>query len=359
MKILLLPKYSRSGASSRLRTLQYVPGLESEGVKVSVESLFDDAYLELLYGTGNRSVWALTKCYFRRAANIFRRKDYDLVWIEKELFPYIPMFIEKFFLSVPYVVDYDDAVFHNYDRSRFFWVRLLLSKKIDAVMRGANCVVVGNRYLGARAGVAGASKVVIIPTVVDSERYPAASISDRRLVIGWIGSPSTQKYIIDICEALAHACRILNAQVVLVGASSDIAAQLPGVDVAVLPWSEETEAELICRMSVGIMPLKDGPWEKGKCGYKLIQYMACGVPVIASAVGANVEIVEASGGGYLARDIPEWSQLLETLLTDSELRASLGAAGRKAVLDNYSLQAQAPILLNILRSAVDKKNADL
>lgn len=352
MKILLLSKYSRSGASSRLRTLQYIPSLESCGMRIVVKSLFDEAYLDLLYSSGKRSAGALIKCYLNRALLLLRRKDYDLIWVEKEVFPYLPIFIERFFLRLPYVVDYDDAVFHNYDLSRFFLIRLFLKKKIDAVMQGARCVVVGNAYLGARASKAGASKISLIPTVVDSSRYLTGGCAQQPLTIGWIGSPSTQKYVIDICDALADACRMFDAQVLLVGATHDIVAQLPGVNVKVLPWSETTEAELISKMSIGIMPLPDGPWERGKCGYKLIQYMACSVPVVASAVGVNVDIVQVNGCGYLAQSISDWKKSLGLLLESAELRAAFGASGRKAVIETFSLQAQAPVLRKVFELAL-------
>lgn len=353
MRILLLSKYSRSGASSRLRTLQYVPYLKEHGIEVVTESLFDDAYLKLLYGSRKRSVLGLVKLYFKRMYLLLQSRDYDLVWVEKELFPYVPMFIERLFLGAktPYIVDYDDAIFHNYDLSKSSFVRFFLANKIDKVMRNAQCVIVGNKYLGDRAKSAGASRVVLIPTVVDSSRYFCYDDTPKeQLIIGWIGSPSTQKYVVDIREALASACRDFNARVLLVGATCDIVSELPGVNTTVLPWSEATEAELINQMSIGIMPLEDGPWERGKCGYKLIQYMASGVPVIASPVGVNVDIVIDNKCGYLAGDSSEWRSAFSTLLESPGLRKALGEAGKEAVMKIYSLQVQGHILKDVLRS---------
>ncbi|MEC9483213.1 MAG: glycosyltransferase family 4 protein, partial [Halomonas sp.] len=131
-----------------------------------------------------------------------------------------------------------------------------------------------------------------------------------------------------------------------------LASQFGELPVEVLPWSEGTEAEAIAGFDIGIMPLPGGPWERGKCGYKLIQYMACGKPVVASAVGVNVEIVEDWQCGALADESSRWHQALSALLVDTERRQVLGRHGRQAVEQHYSLQAQAPRLADILRRAV-------
>jgi glycosyltransferase involved in cell wall biosynthesis len=171
-------------------------------------------------------------------------------------------------------------------------------------------------------------------------------------VIGWIGSPSTQNYVVNIAQALISQCQKHNVRLLLVGASADIANEFPGVDVEVVPWSESSEADLIARMDIGIMPLPDGLWENGKCGYKLIQYMACAIPVIASPVGVNVDIVGANQCGLLAANGAEWKVALDKLLESRAQRLELGRAGRQAVESWYSLSVQAPILANIFIQSV-------
>lgn len=355
VRVIVLSKYPRMGASSRLRTLQYLPMLEQQGFEFTVQSLFDEAYLQNLYGNGSRSRLATAGYYLKRLFMLFSVWRYDLVWIEYELFPYMPAFAERFlaFIGKPYIVDYDDAIFHNYDLSGNPLLKKLLGKKIDAVMARSACVIAGNAYLAARAKVAGAKRIELVPTVIDQSRYePLTKMTNSPMVIGWIGSPSTQKYIINIKDALRSACEEHGAQLLLVGATADIANQLPGMNVEVVPWSEETEVELIQRMNVGIMPLPDGPWEKGKCGYKLIQYMACAVPVIASPVGVNVDIIGRSDCGYLTDNSEQWADSLDALLSSAEQRKTLGSAGRKAVEEKYSLQVQAPILARIFNSII-------
>ncbi|NML15084.1 glycosyltransferase family 4 protein [Azohydromonas caseinilytica] len=352
MKVLLLSKYSRTGASSRLRTLQYLPYLASQGIEVTTQTLFDEAYLANLYASGRRSARHVGNCYVQRLSTLRQAGRYDLLWIEKELFPYFPALAEALLRrsGKKYVVDYDDAIFHHYDLASSRIFRTVLGRKIDNVMRYAACVVAGNDYLAARARAAGARRTEIIPTVVDHTRYRLRPMTPTaRPVIGWIGSPSTQKYLLDIREALKTACATQGARLVVVGGTPQIAEELRDINVEVVKWSEDSEADCIARFDVGIMPLRDGPWEQGKCGYKLIQYMACGVPVIASRVGANIDIVEKSQSGLLAGSIPEWSEGFRRLLGSAEERRRLGQLGREAVVSHYSLQSQAPVLAGIFR----------
>jgi glycosyltransferase involved in cell wall biosynthesis len=358
MKVLVFTKYHRMGASSRLRTLQYLPFLEQQEFEFTVSSLFDETYLENLYNNDSRSRSAVFKYYSKRLLTLFTVWRYDLIWIEKELFPYLPAFSEQFLALIgkKYVVDYDDAIFHNYDLSDSPIVRRFLAKKIDTVMANSGCVIAGNDYLAERAQVAGAKRIEWVPTVIDQSRYkPLVKAEGSSKVIGWIGSPSTQKYVLDIKQALRAVCERHSARLLLVGATQDIVDQLPDIKVDVVPWSEDSEVQLIQKMDIGIMPLPDGPWEKGKCGYKLIQYMACGVPVIASAVGVNIDIINNSECGYLAKNEKQWVNSLDALLSSTEHRKTFGKAGRNAVEETYSLQVQAPILARIL-SAIGKND---
>lgn len=360
MKVLLLTKYPRMGASSRLRSLQYLPALADVGIEVTVSSLFDNKYLMQLYANGGRSRVRSLFLYLRRLFVLLSVFRYDVLWIEYEVFPYLPAFAERLlrFIGKPYVVDYDDAVFHNYDLSGNGLIRALLGKKADEVMRNAACVIAGNEYLASRARKAGARRIERIPTVVDRERYQVGERDQtKKPIIGWIGSPSTQRYVADIRDALKKACDETEAGLLLVGATESVREQLPGIPVDVVRWTEEAEAALVAQMDVGIMPLEDGPWEKGKCGYKLIQYMACGVPVVASPVGVNVEIVNENRCGQLATSISEWAEALIGILSSRPQQSELGMAGRKAVEQKYSLQVQAPVLADTLRSVAQRGNA--
>lgn len=355
MKILVLTKYPRMGASSRLRTLQFLPFLETNGFEFTVQSLFDNAYLENLYNNGSRSKLASANYYFRRLLILLTVKRYDVIWIEKELFPYFPAYFEKILamMNVKYIVDYDDAIFHNYDFSKNKLIRFFLKNKIDKVMKHSSCVMAGNNYLAKRAKSSGARNIELRPTVVDHLKYENKESTNKNLLtIGWIGSPTTQKYIAEIAPMLYEINKQSSFRLLLVGATENIKKELQGLEVDVHPWDENTEAGLIRLMDIGIMPLHDGPWEKGKCGYKLIQYMASGIPVIASDVGVNREIIESSESGLLVDEKSSWTSTILKLINSPDLRAQFGKAGRDAVKQNYSIQSQLPKINKILNSFV-------
>lgn len=351
MKVLLLSRYGRLGASSRVRSLQYLPYLESKGWQVDVSPLFSNTYLHALYNNQSRG-GHVAAGYWRRIQALVQAKKYDLLWIEKEIFPFMPALAERLLVNarLPYVVDYDDALFHRYDEHPNWFVRTFLGNKIDAVMRHAALVIAGNEYLAERARSAGARSVAIVPTVVDLKRYNIARREGgHSLVVGWIGSPATSRYLTVVASAFESLTRDCEVRFVAVGANEEAVQNL---SVEVWPWSEETEVKSIQAFDIGIMPLVDSPWERGKCGYKLIQYMACGIPVVASPVGVNRQIVEYGVNGFLAKDSQDWEQALRRLLDDSDLRRRMGIKGRERVEDWYSLQVQAPRLEELIRGAV-------
>jgi glycosyltransferase involved in cell wall biosynthesis len=210
--------------------------------------------------------------------------------------------------------------------------------------------VVGNDYLAEHARLAGASRIEYLPSAVDTDRYSIREKIGNQFRIGWIGSPITAPYVGLIRDALIELTMRFGARLVLVGSGGQD--PLPGVPKEILPWSEDSEVADIQSFDVGIMPLPDGPFEQGKCGYKLVQYMACGLPVIASPVGVNSRIVEQGKTGFLASSTEEWLQALVMLSQNTDMRSDLGKAGRKKVEQEYSLQITAPRLFEILSEAV-------
>lgn len=350
MRILALPKYGRLGASSRLRTFQYLSYWERAGFDVRVSPLFNDEYIRALYA--RRLVLASAiKGYFLRAIALISSGNFDLIFLEKEALPWLPSVVEFALLrsSARLVIDYDDAIFHQYDKHQSLFVRKILGHKLDRLMGRANLITVGNRYLGARAESAGGRRVEWVPTVVDLERYspiPLFKSNGNQVTIGWIGSPSTASYLTQITPALQILAKRYPIRCLSIGARSD---QLIGTPFQAVPWSEESEVEALQQLDIGIMPLPDEPWERGKCGYKLIQYMACGIPVVASPVGANREIVTNGENGLFANDMGAWVDSLARLIEDKALRIEMGNLGRKRVESTYSLQVHGPRLSDILR----------
>lgn len=352
INISAFPRYGQLGASSRLRMLQYLPTLASADVYVQVQSLFDDATLAARYQRGGYTMAEALRCFAQRVAALRRRQQFDLLWIEKEALPWWPLWAEAALLrGVPYVLDYDDAVFHNYDQHRLTAVRQIYGRRLDRLMARAALVVAGNDYLAQRARDAGAGWVEVLPTAIDLVRYPgplpkAALPEGAVQTIVWIGSPSTVSYLQMLAEPLQQLAQRLPFMLRVIGGE----VSMPGVEVECVPWAEDTEVLRITEGDIGVMPLFDSPWERGKCGYKLIQYMACGLPVVASPIGVNTRIVQQGLNGLLATDAQGWVGALERLLADAQLRAQMGAAGRQRVEQEYCLQVTGPRLAGWLRS---------
>jgi glycosyltransferase involved in cell wall biosynthesis len=361
IRVLALTRYDATGASSRIRCLQYRPALRAAGVDVEPSPLLGAWYLEALY-EGRRPAWRqVLRAYADRARALFSSHTYDLIWIEYELFPWLPAFVERALLSgpTPYVVEYDDAVFHRYDRHRRRAVRWALGTKLDGLMRRAATVIAGNEYLADRARASGAPTVTVLPSVVDLERYVVPPRRDEPagarpggFTVGWIGSPTTSRYLEDVAPPLGELVRTGALRLVTVGAAPGVLAKVPH---EAHPWREASEVDEIGAFDAGIMPMPDTPWTRGKCGYKLIQYMACGVPVIASPVGVNRTIVEPGVSGFIASTPRDWVEALTALRDDPGRRIRMGEAGRARVEREYSLQVNAPRLAALLRDAAGRR----
>lgn len=361
MKVLLLSRYGRLGASSRIRHYQYLPYLAEAGVETCVSPLLGDWYIADLYGERKTNRRKVAGGYRKRFGQLLKAGDFDLLWIQREIFPWVPAWAESWIrhLGVPFLVDFDDAVFHGYDLHPNPLVRFLLGKKIDAFMANADLVTAGNEYLAGRARLARARRVELLPTVVDLDRYRTPHKSegrdeDRPFTIGWIGTPSTVEYLEEVQGALAEVARQRPVRMMVVGGSHPPLQEIP---IVTHPWSEDSEVDRICSFDVGIMPLPDRPWERGKCGYKLIQYMACGLPVVASPVGVNGTIVDHGENGFLAATPSQWIEALLTLIDNRDLARRMGKAGRQKVAREYCLQVTAPRLAGWMAEIARKRVA--
>jgi len=353
MKLLIFSRYDRQGASSRLRTMQYIPYLNNIGFDVHVKSLFDANYLGEMYA-GRRSSATLAKSILHRMGDM--RERADVIWLEKEALPWFPWGLEKLFWqrSIPVVADFDDAIFHRYDKSRHFGVRAMLGQKIDKVMSASIVVTAGNHYLAERAYQAGANRVEVFPTVVDTRKYQenvGQNLNDS-VRVGWIGTPYTWSSYAESFATWIEEVALAERAIFRVVGGEQIARNIGQIEY--LPWSEDTEIQLIQEMDIGLMPVSDTPFNRGKCGYKLIQYMACGLPVIASPVGVNCDLVEHGVNGFLAETREEWQSALVALIRDPSLRQRMGCAGRKVVETAFSLQTQGPRMAQLLRSISEK-----
>lgn len=348
-RLLVLSKYGSLAASPRYRFQQFEPGLRALGIELCFSPLLDNDYLADRLTNERVRPGAVVRGLFRRARDLLAATTFDALWLHCELVPYAPPLVEQLLASrgIPYVYDFDDAIFHGYDQHPALPVRWLLGHKVANIIRGAAAVTAGSPYLEAYARRFN-PVVHAVPTVVDVARYPVRTVeSHRELRVGWIGSPSSSAYLELLRRPLTELARRVPVRLIAIGSRS---LEMEGVAVEVRPWSEATELPDLLTCDVGVMPLPDEPWARGKCAFKLIQYMACGLPVVASPVGMNAEVV-APDCGFLPSNDRAWTEALKTLYERPELRAEMGEAGRRRAEERYSLKSVLPRVAKILEAA--------
>lgn len=354
LRILGLSLYGPQAASHRVRLSQFQPGLAAAGIQLQIQSLLDDDYLRQRFAGGRPSWTGLLAAYRRRLQALQEAERFDLAFVYAELLPLLPAWLERRLLRIPTILDLDDAFFLKYRSGRLSMLRPLLGGKIDRLMAGASAITAGNRQLADVARRFNAN-VTLLPSVVDTEWLrPSQSqpfrTPDTPFTVGWIGSPSTAPYLQLLVDPLQQLALERPVRLLVIGAP---APTINGVEVIEQPWRLEQEPALIQQFDVGVMPLPDTPWTRGKCAYKLIQCLSCGVPVVASPVGANMEVVPPSCG-LLADSSIEWLSAFRQLAFDPALRARLGAGGCRWVEQRYSLRSALPVLEGVIRAVAGK-----
>jgi glycosyltransferase involved in cell wall biosynthesis len=337
----------------RFRVEQWASYLKRDGVSVTFAPLLSAADAAILKQRGQlvRKTLSLFRSFVRRFGQVRDARRYDLVYIHRETSLVGPAVFERLLHSmrVPSVFDFDDAIWVRYvspANSVFSFLRC--PGKTATTCRLSRAVIAGNRYLAAYAGRFSES-VHVVPTTIDTLRCrPRAAPRNSQPVIGWTGSFSTVRYLDLIRPALERLRLELPFRFVTVGATGF---RPDGVEVEERPWSPDRELDALADVDVGVMPLTDGPWERGKCGFKALQYMALGIPPVVSPVGVNTEIVCNEQNGLLASSPEDWERSLARLLRDAESRQRIGAAGRSTVERRYSAQVHAPRVAEILRGA--------
>ncbi len=357
IRVLALSPIPEEGAGCRFRIAQFIPYLEASGFQVTLQSLFTPEFFRLVYKPGQylRKAVTLGGLSLRRLVTLASSSQYDVIFLYREIFPLGPPIIEQWLAGrdrPPVVFDFDDAIFlpSVSDANRLI-ATLKQPSKVRTIVRRSDRVIVGNDYLAAYAKQYN-DAVTIIPTSVDLARFvprPPEASPNPVPVIGWIGSPTTGSYLkllMPVFQKLAERRRF----VLRVSGAAD-PLTIPGVRVDNAPWMLEREVELFNTCDVGVYPLPDDDWSKGKCGFKAIQFMACGVPVVSAAVGVNREIIQDGVNGFLASNTDEWIAKLDRLLDDAELRRRFAEAGRRTIEERYSLEVNGPKLAAVLRAA--------
>jgi glycosyltransferase involved in cell wall biosynthesis len=347
IRVLALSPVPEEGASARFRVYQFLPELAAAGFDVEVRPFFTPDFFRIVYAPGARA----------RMALLARRREFDVVLVHREAVPIGPPWMEALLARSgrPLVFDFDDAVYldNASDANRMIW-RFKYPKKTVAIVRWSAAVIAGNDYLAAWASRHNPATVVI-PTSVDTDvfvpRADGGSAHEPR--VGWIGSHSTAKYLKSLRSALTKVGAEHAYRLDVVGSRASFT--VPGVPTTHREWSLTREVTDFAACDVGVYPLWDDEWARGKCAFKAIQFMACGVPVVASPIGANRDVIQDGVNGFLAASEAEWVEKLGWLIADGALREKLGQAGRRTVEDRYSRRVNGPRVVDVIRAASHRR----
>jgi glycosyltransferase involved in cell wall biosynthesis len=352
LRVLALVPYPTGHVpGQRYRIEQWAPLLRAEAVHVTFSPFLSARAMDVLYQPGHlvTKVRESARGYVGRVVEAIRSTGADLIFIYREASLLGPAWIERLHAQrLPLVFDFDDAIYLRDASPANAWSRLLkLPGKPRAICRLARHVIVGNDVLASFA-TAHARQVTVVPSTIDTDVYQVRGrASNPRPVVGWTGSATTIRYLAALGPALRRLRKRVDFELLVIGAQIEI----EGVPVRCVPWRSTTEADDLRPSDVGLMPLSEDEWSRGKCGMKALQYMALGIPPVVSPVGANARIVRDGIDGFHASRDDEWVERIATLLGDAALRQRMGAAARRSVEDAYSARVHAPRVARVLREA--------
>jgi glycosyltransferase involved in cell wall biosynthesis len=338
MKVLVLPG-SHSAPAARFRLWQFVMPLRELGHRVEVRVISPERYWVAPDGHPiKRRVLQVTASLVRFASACWCLRgaaSFDAVIMNRDLVPETRIRFLEIWLTRrnPNVIfDFDDAIFLG-NRAA----------KMAHILPHFRLVAAGNEHLAQYARQY-AREVAVWPTVVDTERWiPRAGREPGPVRLGWSGSRSTMTHCLLLESAMTELAKTTAFEFIVVSDEAPTF-QWPGVRVRYLRWSAETEVQSLHLMDIGLMPLKDEPFERGKCGAKAITYMAVGIPAVVSPVGINVNLVTPGVSGFHCTTSEEWVAALCELIQDADIRQRMGEAGRQAVIDRYSVRSVLPRL---------------
>lgn len=362
MKVLFLTRYPIEGASSRYRVYQYLPVLRELGVDARVSSFMSSAMYSAVFGTsptwkkGLHTLWAT----IRRIAVVLTAKRYDLVVMQRELLPFGPPLPEKFlrWQGVATVFDYDDALFiHKDSKQNPLASKMRRPDKTQQIFSLVDAVAAGNQYL-ADCAKPYCDNAVCVEVAEDTRRIPLRDFTTNdRIVVGWLGSTSTEKYLELIKPALETLFKDRPDLEMRVIGGGDF--QLQNSEVVHISWQMATEIENLLKFDIGLMPLPLEEWSKGKSGGKARTYMAAGVVPVCTAIGYNLELIEHERTGYLVKTLDDWTRALSELVSSPELRERVGRSAREVVVERFSIEDQAQKLKVVLESAIARRDQRL
>jgi len=353
MRVFFYTEYSRKGPNSRYRIHQFQNLFRGIGIKTRCFPFFPDRYLEDLYEGSHPSV-PISDIYWRRTRDIKWVGDCDLAVVEREFFPFLPAAFEKgaFKRAHRILLDFDDAVFFQYQHHPRRTVRWLLGKKMDRLISWSDGIIGGSRFLCeyARRHVA---RTWTVPTSVDTEKYtPHDHNHDGLITLGWVGTPLTVGQLALVRRPVERLAKEVPLRLMVVGAPAPV---WKGVEAYSVEWSEEKEAEWIRWMDIGLVPEEETVWEFGKSSFEVLQCMAGQVVPVVSDTLANREIISHGQDGFLCRTEDEWFECLLDLATSSSCRASVGQAARRKVVSHHSQATACKQLVQIFREVLGER----
>jgi len=352
-KVLFLVPYPLHRApSQRFRVELFLPILEKHNIHYKIQSFLDEKTWDVLYKSGASvsKAWGVLKGFLRRVkAIIWDVPRYEYIFIHREASPVGPPVFE-FLISKLFrkkiIYDFDDAIWipnTSQENKIVSWVKAFW--KIKYICKWSYKVVGGNKYLCQYAESVN-DQVVLIPTCVDTENKhnQLKEQKGEQVVVGWTGSHSTMQYLNRLVPILARLVAEMQIKVLII---SNKAPDFNFNGLQYLPWKEKTEVQDLLGINIGIMPLETDPWCEGKCGFKLIQYLALGIPAVASPVGVNKHIIREGENGFLCSTDGEWYDALKQLIQSEELRQTMGSKGRGFIVAAYSVQANADAFVRL------------
>jgi len=358
MRVLALTSYPVEAAATRFRLQQMVEPLRGHGIEVEIRPLLSSAAFEGLYDRSStaRTAWRLARAHLRRLGDAVESRHADVVLLQREAAILGPPVVEAVIRAVgrrPLVLDLDDPTWISYDSPTFGRVGRLAKwpAKTDWLIDRAVVVTCGSQSIADHVVQRGAA-ARLIPTVVDTEVFrPRQAREPRRLpLVGWIGTHSTLPYLTSIAPALGRVAAERGFRLLSIGGGNGLTA-VDGVDVEDRPWSLRREVDDFRSLDVGLYPLADDEWARGKSAFKAIQYLACGVPFVVSPIGAASHIGVAGTTHLEAGTLDEWAEAVGRLVADPGLRATMGAAGRSYALEHYTVAKVAAALAAALHEA--------